>query len=127
MPAIGTVTLNSIVYYPSGKDGSGNFIWVDRTSAYSGGQGQLSQTPFVSKNTNVKRVGFKIDYPTVETDPTVCACPGQPLADSVVTIYIDRDSRSSVADLTELQARLSSLVSSAGFVAAIENGEGFFA
>lgn len=127
MPSIGTVTLNSVVYYPSGKDGGGNFVWVDRTSAYSSGRSLLSQTPFVTKNTNVKRVGFKLDFPTVETDPTVCACPGQPLADSVVTIYIDRDSRSSLTDLTELQARLVSLVSSAGFVAAVENGEGFFA
>jgi len=125
MTAIGNVTLNSIVYSPVERNQSAGFIWRDRTSAYPAGQGDLSYSGAVPKNGgSVKRVGFRLAFPSVATEASECACPGVVTAESVVTIYVDVDTRQSLTELTDLLARISSLVETTVFTNAVKYQEG---
>jgi hypothetical protein len=126
MTIIGNVTLNSVVYYPSARNQTTGFVWVDRTSGYPNGQGLLSYSGPVSKGTNTKRVGFRLDLPTVATADDTCACAGDLVNSNGVTIYVDVDTRSSVAQRTDLVARITSLVASGVFVSAVENLDGVY-
>lgn len=125
MTAIGNVTLNSIVYYPQERNSSAGFVYVDRTSTFPAGQGELSFSgPVVKNGGSVKRVGFRLTFPSVATEATDCACPGTITANSTVTIYVDVDGRQSVTELTDLCARISSLVGTSLFTNAVKYGEG---
>lgn len=125
MTAIGNVTLNSIVYSPVQRNQSAGFIWRDRTSAFPAGQGDLSYSgPGARNGGDVQRVGFRLAFPTVATEADACACPGTVTSESVVTIWVDVDTRQSVTQLTDLLARITSLVGSSVFTNAVKYQEG---
>lgn len=126
MTAIANVTLNSVVYYPSERSNTTGFIWVDRTSPYSSAQGALSYTGPLSKGQYIKRVGFKLDFPQAVTADSACGCVGDLANDSSVTIYVDVDTRQTVAQLTDLVARIQSLVASSVFTNAVETLQGVY-
>lgn len=126
MTTIGNVTLNSVVYYPQARSGSTGFTWVDRTSAYPAGQGALGFSGAVDKGKSIKRVGFRLDMPTVATSSDSCACAGSIVSSNAVTIYVDVDTRSSLTERTDLVARIASLVGTAVFANAVENLEGIY-
>jgi len=116
MTAIGNVTLNTVVYYPSARTGDVGFVWIDRTSPYNAGQGTLSYTGPTSKSGGkTKRVGFRLELPIVSTETDACACPGMIMSDSIATIYVDVDTASATVDRTDLADRIKDLVSSTVF------------
>lgn len=125
MTAIGNVTLNSVVYSPRERQNSNGFVYVDKTSTYPAGQGELSFSgPTVRNGGSVKRVGFRLTFPSVATEASTCACPGSITAESVVTIYVDVDTRQSATELVDLCARIDSLVSTPLFTNAVKFQEG---
>lgn len=127
MTSIANVTLNSVVYYPSARQGTLGFVWVDRTSAYPAGQGNLSMADITSRNSgNTKRVGFRLNLPAVSTTSDACACPGVLMSDLVATIYVDVDTASSLTSRTDFVARIADLVASSLFTNAVENLEGVY-
>jgi len=127
MTAIGNVTLNTVVYYPTARQGSVGFVWIDRTSSYASGQGTLAYTGPTPKGSTTKRVGFRLEMPIVSTEEgDACACPGTIMSDSIATIYVDVDLASSVANRTDLAARILSLVGSDVFKNAVINLDGVY-
>lgn len=126
MTAIGNVTLNSVVYTPTSRNSATGFVWTDRTAAQSSGWGELTYTGSTPKGQYLKRVGFKLTFPQVVTDDSACGCVGD-LADlSSMTIYVDVDVRQSVTQLTDLCARIVSLVQTTVFQNAVKYQEGVY-
>lgn len=126
MTTIANVTLNSVIYSPSERQGTTGFIWTDRTGDYPNGWGQLNYSGPVSKGGAVKRVGFKLTFPKVVTADSACGCDGDMANNSAVTIYVDVDTRQTSTQLADLLARIKSLVSTTVFENAVLTQEGVY-
>lgn len=126
MTAIANITLNSVIYYPTARQGATGFIWTDRTGNYPSGWGQLNYSGSVDKGSNIKRVGFKLTFPEVVTDDSACGCVGDLASNSAVTIYVDVDTRQSQTQLTDLVARIGSLVGTTLFSNAVLHQDGVY-
>lgn len=128
MTAIADLTLNSVAYKPTSRVNSTGFLWTDRTSDYPSGQGEVSFSGPTAKDKagRVKRVGFRLNMPAVASESDACACAGSIVNENIVTIYVDVDTASSLAQRTDLVARIASLVGSTPFVNAVKNLEGVY-
>lgn len=121
MAAQANVTLNSVVYVPTGIKG-GILGWVNRADGTPGAFSPLTEslTP-PSPTGKVFNATFKVSVPIVATADTACSCAGTVLrfGEAIVTFLLPNTS--TTAERTDLYLRLKDLVASSIMTDAVEN------
>jgi len=121
MSAQANVTLNTVVYVPTGLQ-SGLASWVNRADGTPGAFSLLTesvQSP--SATGKVFRAQFKLSVPIVATASTACSCAGDVLRTGNVEVTFLLPNTSTTAERTDLYLRFKDLVASGIFSDAIEN------
>lgn len=106
------VTLNTIVYAPSGTT-NGVSTWANRSGG-SGASFTFLKEEFVQPTKgDVVRMKFSLDVPIVATADSECACIGGLLRTSTIQLSVWVPQSSTAAERTDLYNRLKDLVLSA--------------
>lgn len=67
------------------------------------------------------KVRWKLKVPTVETDPSACACPGDVIMDDYVDIVFTFGPKTTLAKRTDVLTRIQQLVLKAEFTASVND------
>jgi hypothetical protein len=115
------VTLNTVVYAPSGTT-NGVSTWANRSGGYGGSFTYLTEKMQpVSPQSGLVRMEFKLTVPIVDTVGTACSCIGDVLRTSSVLITVWVPQNSTAAERTDLKLRIQNLVASTPFTDAVGN------
>jgi hypothetical protein len=120
MPAMANVTLNSVVYAPSGST-NGSAQWMNRSGGYGASFSSLKEKFVQPTKGEVVRIVFELAVPIVSTEDSVCGCAGTLIRTSTVQISVWVPTSSTAAERTDLLARITSLVGATPFTAAVSN------
>lgn len=106
------VTLNTVVYSPSGSE-KGIVKWMNRSGGVAGSFSPLTQG-FVSNSgaRKLTKVTFRVDVPVVATTSDSCACVGSVIRDSSAQIDFWVDPNATAAERLDLFNRVKDLAAS---------------
>lgn len=121
MAAQANVTLNAVVYTPSGVDQKGTAKWTNRTSGFGNGFSVISESVVTPSTGSVTKELFTLNIPIVATVDGACSCAGDLLRTSTVQISVWIPNSSTAAERLDLWTRIRDLVASAPFVNGVEN------
>lgn len=114
------VTLNSVVYAPSGTN-NGVSTWANRSGGTGNSFSYLTEKFVTPSDGAVNRITFGLNLPIVQAADSECACAGTLLRTSTVQISVWVPSASTSTERADLLARIQSLVAAAPFTAAVGN------
>lgn len=114
------VTLNTIVYAPSGTT-NGVSSWTNRSGGYGASFTHLKEEFVQPTKGDVVRMKFSLDVPIVATADTSCNCEGGLLRTSTIQLSVWVPQSSTAAERTDLYNRLKDLVLSAPVSNGISN------
>lgn len=106
------VTLNSVVYNPSGAN-NGTLYWWDRSGGVANSFSPLTQV--VTSNSGASKsmkFSWRLVVPVVAGSDSSCSCAGSLLRSSAGNIVVTIDPNSTAAERADLYARLVSLIAS---------------
>lgn len=123
MSTFGSLTLDGVVFGASDIT-AGVAKWVDRTSGVPGGFAPITlQVRTPNAQTKNYRVVSKFVRPTVQTESTSCACPGEVIRQMIADVTIVLPSSSTLAERQEFLDQLQAFMMSVPYTAAVENVE----
>lgn len=116
-----SITLNSKVYNFAGFDTQSVSNYANRDSGVPSGFSKLtSRVDDGSASSNTK-VRWKLKVPVIATESSECACEGALLRDYIADIVVTVPPGSTLAERTDLEARIVDLVASPEFSGSIIN------
>lgn len=118
-----TITLNTVPYAPSGVNGA-VAQWRNLSDPTFKSLTKLTESVTGPSKEGVFRTRWKLDVPKVAEDASSCACPGEQLSIGVGDISLIIPASWTAAERTNFRTRLQDLVTSAAFIASIDNLEG---
>jgi hypothetical protein len=113
------VTLNSVVYAPNGTS-NGVATWGNRSGGYASSFSFLTEK-MTQSNPDIVRFEFKLTVPIVETVGTGTAAIGDLLRTTSAFVTMLMPANSTVAERTDIKARMVSLIASTPFTDAVGN------
>lgn len=112
------ITLDTKVYNGLGYRGDGS-SWRDTSAGVVSGFRNIDATINYTKDkTNVR---FKIMKPTIQTESTACACPGEVLKVVYVDIVVRYDKSATPADRSSVLQDIKDLVVTSQFADYVQN------
>lgn len=114
------ITLNTKVYNGSGVL-NGIAQYFERSGGVAGAFSALTASVKVAFGTAKSRIHWKLGYPVVAEEASVCACPGTVTRRLDADVDIRLDPTATVAERTDFALRLKDLVASPEFQASIIN------
>jgi len=114
------VTLNTIVYSPSGTT-NGVSTWTNRSVGFGSGFTNLKEKFVTPTKGQVVRMEFDLDIPIVQTVDAECACAGELLRTSTAKLSVWVPTSSTAAERTDLYNRLKDLILSAPVSNGVQN------
>lgn len=114
------VTLNTVVYNPSGLK-AGVASWVSRVGGVLAGFSKLTQVYKDPTTGSQTKIDFQIDIPVLATADSVCACEGTLLRTNSAHISFWVAGTSTLAERTDLYLRVKDLLATALVTNAVEN------
>ena len=115
------VTLNTVVYSPSGSE-NGIVKWFNRVGGVLNSFSALTQR-FVTGAGGQKltKVTYRLEVPVVATTDTDCSCAGTLLRTSSCQVDFWLAADSTVAERTDLYLRIKDLIATSTVSNAVEN------
>lgn len=114
------VTLNTIVYSPSGTS-NGVSVWTNRAGGFGGSFTNLTETFKTPAKGDINRILFTLDVPIVAPADTGFTAAGTVLRKSTVQVSIWVPSDSTTAERLDLFTRIGDLVAATPFANAVKN------
>jgi len=112
------ITLDTKVYNGLGYRGDGS-SWRETSAGVVSGFKTIDATiNYTKEKTNVR---FKIVKPTIQTESSACACPGEVLRTVFVDIVVRYDKLSTPADRTSVLTDIRDLVQTTQFQEYVEH------
>lgn len=121
MAAQANVTLNAVVYTPSGVDQKGTAKWTNRSAGFGNGFSVISESVVTPSTGSVTKELFTLNIPIVATVDGACSCAGDLLRTSTVQISVWIPNSSTAAERLDLWTRIRDLVASTPFVNGVQN------
>lgn len=114
-----SVTLNSVVYNPSGTN-NGLTSWIDRSAGIAAGFSPLTEKFQLDQGpSHLTKLSFRLELPVVADSDTACACSGSLLGKNTVNVSVWIRDGAPESERTDLLTRIQDLVSSAPFTDAV--------
>lgn len=115
-----SVTLNTVVYNPSGLR-NGVAKWINRASGIVAGFSWFTQSYKDPTTGTQTKIDFELSIPVLVDADSACGCVGDLLRTSSVRCSVWVASTSTLAERTDLYLRFKDLVANDVFKNAIEN------
>lgn len=121
MSTFAPLTLDGVVFSPSNITG-GVATWVDRTGGIPAAFAPITlQVRTPSQQAKNYRVVSKFVRPTIASEPSSCACPGDVQRQLIAEINVVIPPGSTLTEREEFLDQLQAFIASANFTGAVED------
>jgi len=125
MAAQASITLNTKVYTPRGKNAGDIATWaLAGDTTFGGATSYLTEKVSNPNTAGVTRVTFKVTIPKAATADSACGCVGQELYRGTADISVSIPSGFTAAERDDFTKRVQGLVANAVYSNATTNLEG---